>query len=156
VRLLGAQEVVFLRHDDGTLQPTLELRRELVRVIRHFKPEAVVTGDPTALFEGDEYINHPDHRAAAQSAIDAVLRRRRCLSYGLKMASHIASVMSLSATHKGPNVWVDITSTIEVKIEALRQHKSQMGDWDPAEMIHKWAAETGKERAWPTPNHSVA
>ena len=51
----------------------------------------------------------------------------------------------MSNTHK-PNVWVDITGTIGTKIEALRQHKSQMGDWDPAEMIRSWAAETGKEK----------
>ena len=58
---------------------------------------------------------------------------------------HRVRYVFVSSAHK-PNVWVDITSTIESKIEALRQHKSQMGDWDPAEMIRNWAAEAGKEK----------
>jgi len=145
-RVLGAKEVVFLRHDDGTLQPTLELRRELVRLIRRFKPEAVVTGDPTALFEGDEYINHPDHRAAAQAAIDAVAPAAAMpLLWPEDGEPHRVRYVFVSNAHR-PNVWVDITNTLEVKVEALRQHKSQMGDWDPAEMIRNWAAETGKEK----------
>ncbi|MFC2023843.1 PIG-L deacetylase family protein, partial [Chloroflexota bacterium] len=61
---LGVGEVVFLGYDDGQLVPSLELRRDLVRVIRKYKPEVVITGDPTRLFSGNGYINHPDHRAA--------------------------------------------------------------------------------------------
>jgi LmbE family N-acetylglucosaminyl deacetylase len=69
---LGVSEVVFLGYDDGQLQPTLELRRDLVRVVRQFRPEALVTMDPAILFVGDDYINHHDHRAAAQAALNAV------------------------------------------------------------------------------------
>jgi LmbE family N-acetylglucosaminyl deacetylase len=69
---LGVNDVVFLGYDDGQLQPTLELRRDLVRVIRQYKPEVVLTADPTRFFSGDRYINHPDHRAAGQAALDAV------------------------------------------------------------------------------------
>ena len=54
------------------LQPTIELRRELTRIIRQLKPDRVITGDPTAVLYGDEYINHPDHRAAAEAALYAV------------------------------------------------------------------------------------
>jgi LmbE family N-acetylglucosaminyl deacetylase len=145
-RVLGAKEVVFLLHDDGTLQPTLELRREIVRQIRRWKPEAVITGDPTALFEGDEYINHPDHRAAAQAAIDAVAPAAAMpLLWSEDGEPHRVRYVYVSNAHK-PNVWVDISSTLDKKIEALRQHKSQMGDWDPADMIRQWAAETGKEK----------
>src|SRR6478752_2765403 len=70
--VLGVQEVIFLGYADGTLQPTIELRRELTRIIRRLKPDRVITGDPTAVFYGTEYINHPDHRAAAEAAIYAV------------------------------------------------------------------------------------
>ncbi|MCG2769484.1 MAG: PIG-L family deacetylase, partial [Anaerolineae bacterium] len=62
---LGVSEVVFLGYDDGQLQPTLDLRRDLVRAIRLHKPEAVITWNPMRLFVRDDYINHPDHRAAA-------------------------------------------------------------------------------------------
>jgi LmbE family N-acetylglucosaminyl deacetylase len=71
-RVLGVREVFFLGYKDGVLEPTLELRRELTRLIRHLKPDRVVCGDPTAFFYGDEYINHADHRAAAEAAVTAV------------------------------------------------------------------------------------
>jgi LmbE family N-acetylglucosaminyl deacetylase len=57
--IAGVHEVVFLRQPDGLLQPTLELRKMLVREIRRYRPEVVVTGDPTVLWAGDDYINHP-------------------------------------------------------------------------------------------------
>lgn len=142
--ILGVGEVVFLGYDDGTLQPTIELRRDLVREIRRHKPEVIVCGDPTMLFVGSDYINHPDHRAAAQAALDAAAP---------------ACAMPLLWPEVGPphrvrqvyvhgnaeaNTWIDIGATIEQKIAALRAHRSQMGDWDPAEMIRMWAAETGQ------------
>src|SRR5512139_412526 len=70
-QIAGVQEVVFLREPDGLLQPTLELRKKIVREIRRFRPEVVVCGDPTIVWSGDDYINHPDHRAAATAALDA-------------------------------------------------------------------------------------
>jgi LmbE family N-acetylglucosaminyl deacetylase len=149
-QVLGVKDVVFLRHDDGTLQPTLELRRDLVRLIRYFKPEAVITEDPTALFYGDDYINHPDHRAAGQAAIDAVAPAAAMpLLWPEEGEPHRVRQMYVGGSDK-PNVWIDLSDTIEIKIEALRQHKSQMGEWDPSEMIRRWAAETGKEKglAW--------
>jgi LmbE family N-acetylglucosaminyl deacetylase len=145
-RVLGVKDVVFLRHDDGTLQPTLDLRRDLVRLIRYFKPEAVITEDPTALFYGDDYINHPDHRAAGQAAIDAVAPAAAMpLLWPEEGEPHRVRHVYVGGSDK-PNVWIDLSETIETKIEALRQHKSQMGDWDPADMIRQWAAETGKEK----------
>ncbi len=145
-RLLGVKEVVFLQRDDGMLQATLELRRELVRLIRYFKPETVITSDPTAMFMGDDYINHPDHRAAALAAIDAVAPASAMpLLWEEDGEPHRVRQVYVSSTQK-PNVWIDISGTIDTKVDALRQHKSQMGNWDPAEMIRSWAAETGKEK----------
>src|SRR4030042_2984391 len=71
-RIAGVNQVVFLHEPDGLLQPTLELRKKLVREIRKFKPEVVVCNDPTVLFPRNDYINHPDHRAAGIAALDAV------------------------------------------------------------------------------------
>jgi LmbE family N-acetylglucosaminyl deacetylase len=67
-RVLGVKNVVFLRHDDCALQPALDVRRELVREIRRFRPEVVICGDPQAWFYNDTYLNHPDHRAAGVAA----------------------------------------------------------------------------------------
>ncbi|MDY6878497.1 MAG: PIG-L deacetylase family protein, partial [Chloroflexota bacterium] len=71
-RFLGVREVVYLDHEDGSLEPTLALRRDLTRVIRHCRPDIVVCPDPTVRYYGDSYLNHPDHRAAGDAALDAV------------------------------------------------------------------------------------
>jgi LmbE family N-acetylglucosaminyl deacetylase len=71
-KVIGAAEVIFLREPDGLLQPTLELRKKIVREIRRFRPEVVIAGDPTIVWAGSDYINHPDHRAAATAALDAI------------------------------------------------------------------------------------
>jgi len=144
--ILGVSEVVFLGHDDDQLEPTLELRRELVRAMRQYKPEVVITGDPTRLFRNGDYINHADHRAAAQAALDAAAP-----ASGLPLlwpevgAPHRVSRLYVHGTDQA-NEWVDVTETIDLKIEALKQHASQLGDWDPTEMVKEWSAEVGKEK----------
>lgn len=153
-RVVGAREVIFLRHPDGLLQPTLELRRQLVREIRRFKPEVVVCGDPTVVWAGNDYINHPDHRAAALAALEAVFpaagqpRLFADLAEEGLMAHKTRKVYA--SVWEGADLFVNIEETIEVKIEALRAHKSQMRGWDPAETLRKWAAEAarGKEMAY--------
>ena len=70
--ITGVTNLVFLRQPDGMLEATMELRKILVREIRRFKPEVVVCGDPTVTLASETYINHPDHRAAAIAAVDAV------------------------------------------------------------------------------------
>jgi LmbE family N-acetylglucosaminyl deacetylase len=141
---LGVHDVLFLGYDDGVLQPTLELRRDLVDAIRKHRPEVVLTGDPTRMFSGVRYINHPDHRAAAQAAVDAVWP-----ASGLPLlwpelgAPHRPRKVYIYGNNE-PNEWVDISETIDQKISALKQHASQMGDWDPTERIKEWSAETGK------------
>jgi LmbE family N-acetylglucosaminyl deacetylase len=132
--IAGVKEVVFLREPDGLLQPTLELRKKLVREIRRFKPEVVVTGDPTVVWAGDDYINHPDHRAAATAALDA--------AFPAAGQPHVFEELEEEglAAHKIRNLFVNIDETIEIKLEALRAHKSQMKDWDPSEMVREWAA----------------
>src|SRR5260370_11676547 len=71
-RLLGVKETIFLRYEDGMLEPSIGLRRELTRLIRRHRPETVVCGDPTMRFFGTTYMNHPDHRVAADVGLDAV------------------------------------------------------------------------------------
>ncbi len=153
-RIAGASEVIFLREPDGLLQPTLELRKKLVREIRRFRPEVIVAGDPTVVWAGEDYINHPDHRAAAQAAIDAAFPAAGQPNLFEELAeegltAHKPRKVYVTVWEKG-DVYVDISETIEVKTAALRAHKSQMRDWDPTEMIHQWAAEAakGKEMAY--------
>jgi LmbE family N-acetylglucosaminyl deacetylase len=143
---LGVSNVVFLGYDDGQLQPTLDLRRDLVRAVRQYKPEVVVAWDPRRWYGDDDYINHPDHRAAAQAALDAVAPASSMpLLWPETGAPHQVRQVYIFGKDQ-PNTWVDITETIEQKIAALKQHASQLGEWDPTEMIKGWSAETGKEK----------
>ena len=153
-RVVGVDEVVFLGYPDCEVEPTMALRRDLVREIRRFRPDTVVCFDPTRLFVGDGYINHPDHRAVAQAAIDAVaptagmpLAFEELREQGLE-PHRVKEV--LVASNSESNVWIDISETIELKIEALRRHASQFPDgWDPSEMICEWAAESGEQAEVP-------
>ena len=145
---LGVSDVVFLGYDDGQLQPTLDLRRDLVRAIRRYKPEIVITGDPTRVFSGDRYINHPDHRAASLAALDAVAPASAMpLLWPDVGAPHRVRQVYVYGSDQA-NVWVDITEVMDLKIAALKQHASQMGDWDPTERIKGWNAEVGKEKGY--------
>lgn len=142
---LGVSDIVFLGYDDGQLQPTLDLRRDLVHLIRQHKPEVILTSDPTTLFRSDRYINHPDHRAAGQAALDAVAPAAAMpLLWPEVGEPHRVRKVYIYGNSE-PNEWIDITGTIERKIAALKQHASQMGDWDPTERIKGWNAEVGQE-----------
>jgi len=147
-RIAGASEVIFIREPDGMLESTIELRKRLVREIRRFRPEVVICGDPTIVWAGDDYINHPDHRAAASAALDATFPAagQPRLFEELAAEGFLAhKPRKVYVTSWGAaDVYVNIDETIEVKITALRAHKSQMKEWDPEESIRKWAGESAK------------
>jgi LmbE family N-acetylglucosaminyl deacetylase len=152
--VVGVREVVFLREPDGLLAATLELRRKLVREIRRFKPEVIVCGDPTVVWSGENYINHPDHRAAALAALEAAFPAagQPHLFEELEqegLTAHKIRKVYVSVWENA-DIFVNIDETIAKKIEALRAHKSQMGDWDPEPSLREWAAERakGKEMAY--------
>jgi LmbE family N-acetylglucosaminyl deacetylase len=149
-RVLGVAEVVFLGYEDGMLEPSLALRRDLTRVIRQHRPDAVVCGDPTMRYYGNSYLNHPDHRVAADVALDAVFPSAETrlifpelLDEGLE-PHHVGQVFIHGASR--PDTFVDIADVLDIKLAALREHKSQLGPWDPAEMITEWAREQGRRR----------
>jgi LmbE family N-acetylglucosaminyl deacetylase len=146
--VVGVHDVVYLREPDGMLEATIALRKRLVREIRRFKPDTVIVGDPTVVWTGGDYINHPDHRAAALAAIDAIFPAAGQPNLFEELAeegltAHKPYKVYVMTWDKA-EVFVNITSTIDLKIESLRQHKSQLKDWNPAEEVRKWAAETAK------------
>lgn len=143
-RIAGANEVIYLREPDGMLVATLELRKKLVREIRRFRPEVVITGDPTRVWTGNSYINHPDHRAASAAALDAVFPAAGQPNLFEEIAeegfqAHKPRKVYVT-TWDEADVYVNIEETIDTKIAALRAHKSQMRDWDPEPRIKEWAA----------------
>ena len=147
-KITGVQDVVFLKEPDGMLQPTLELRKKLVREIRRFCPEVVMCGDRTVIFAGETYINHPDHRAAATAALDATFPAagqpnlfQELEEEGLK--AHKPRKVYVTGWNQS-DLYVNIEETIDIKVAALRAHKSQMRDWDPEPRIKEWASERAK------------
>lgn len=144
--LLGVREVVFLRYEDQGLEDTPEFRKEIVRLIRKYRPEIVVTSDPYR-----RYLWHRDHRITGQVVLDAVF------PYARDLYAYPDLLQEGLQPHKVKEVWLwtimtdinhrsDITDTFDIKIRALKCHASQVGDNrfpELEERLREWA----KERA---------
>lgn len=148
--VLGITQTVFLRHPDGELEPTMDLRKELTRLIRKYKPDVVLSGNPEAWFYGSEYINHPDHRAAARAACEAVfpsagsrLMFADLLAEGFE--PHEVKCLYVHGVDH-PDTWVDISGTIEDKVAALQKHVSQVSVDDVDKWMREWAKEEAKDK----------
>ena len=131
--VLGVHEVNFLGYEDGYLVPDLELRRDVTRIIRRERPDILVTCDPRNLFFGDIRINHPDHRAAGQVVLDAAFPAAGNPLFYPELLSeeglqpHNVKEVWASLTQE-PNIHMDVTELWEIKIRALYEHKSQIGE----------------------------
>lgn len=148
--VLGVKETIFLRYPDGELEPSLALRKDLTRLIRRFKPDVVLTGNPQGWFYGNEYINHPDHRAAAQAACEAVFPSAgtRLIFADLLSAGYEPHEVRRLYIHgvENPDTWVDISETLDLKIKALQQHASQVPLEEVGKWLTDWAAEEAKDK----------
>ena len=133
-RVLGVTDVVFLGRPDQGLEDTSDFRRDLVRQIRRFRPEVVVTADPYR-----RYIWHRDHRITGQVALDAVFPfARDHLAYPELLAEGLEPHKVKEMLFWGAdevNLRLDITNLFDRKIEALRRHESQVGQYDSPEWI---------------------
>ena len=144
--ILGVREVVFLRYPDQGLEDTPEFRKEIVRLIRTYRPDTVVAVDSYG-----RYIDHRDHRIAARVTLDAIFPYASgthsypdLLEEGLQ--PHRVKEVLICGT-RDPNYYVDITDTIDVKIAALRCHKSQVGDGPRAEeWMRQWARSSAERQ----------
>jgi LmbE family N-acetylglucosaminyl deacetylase len=147
--ILGVKELILLGYTDGTLEPTLGLRRDLTRVIRRFRPDIVVCGDPTVRWYGHEYLNHPDHRAVASAALDAVFPSSETsaifpelLAEGL--TPHKVKQVFITGALE-PDVYVEIGATLGAKCRALKAHRSQVGKGEWVDQLLKaWALRDGR------------
>lgn len=148
---VGVKDVRFLGYPDGTLQPTLELRRDLTRILREKRPDVVVTMDPTMIIaRSGNYINHPDHRAAGEAAMYAVFPSSETRPIFPELLDegyepHKVKRVYLMLTNEPTHV-TDISNSFEQKAAALRHHESQFGDETDRiiEMIGNWNAEAGE------------
>ena len=127
-RVLGVTGHQVLGHGDGELENDLALRGELVTVIRRVRPEVVICPDPTAVFFGQSYFNHHDHRVVGFATLDAVSPAAASPHYfPAAGGAHAVATVLLSGTLE-PDVWVDISDALDVKAEALLCHQSQLGE----------------------------
>ncbi|HEX2195838.1 MAG TPA: PIG-L deacetylase family protein [Actinomycetota bacterium] len=130
--ILGVAELVWLDYPDGYVEYTLDLRRDLARVFRRYRPHRYMVMDPTPTID-DRFINHPDHRAVGQASLDVTLTAGttpghfpELLDEGLEPWRDLREVWIMGPAG-GPRV-VDVTATIDRKIEALMCHRSQVGE----------------------------
>ena len=148
-KAIGVKGFVFLGHQDGELEVTMKLRGQVCRVIREHRPDVVFTNDPWG-----HYQMHPDHRTAGWAALDGIIAARDHLFFpeqlrGGKLKKHRVSRVLLFGT-RDPNVWFDISATMDKKIDALTAHVSQLGGRRGfAGRMRWWAKNTGS--AWDLP-----
>jgi len=141
---VGVTDVRFLGHPDGRIQPTLELRRDISRVIREVRPQRVVCQSPERNFRS-VYASHPDHLAAGEAALCAVYPDARnpfahpeLLDQGIEPWTVPEVWMMTGMT---PDVHVDITDVIDRKIKALLCHASQIDNPDAMDtLLRQWGA----------------
>ena len=152
VKAVGGKSVEFLGYPDGELEVTMQLKRDVVKVIRSFKPDVVITMDPSMLYSAARgFINHPDHRAAGQTALDAVFPLARDhLTFPELFASgykpHKTKTILLTNFDKS-NFVMDITKTFDKKIAALKAHASQIQDIDSVRQWMRQIAEAAGAKA---------
>lgn len=132
-KILGVENITFLGYPDGYLISDINLRRDITRIIRTIRPDVLVTCDPQTLFTTNGGINHPDHRAAGMATLDAVFPAARDHLYFIdlwkdeKLDPHIVREVWVCGTLQ-PDIVLDVTENWETKIQALYEHKSQIGD----------------------------
>lgn len=149
-KALGVEEVIFLGQPDGQIRNTIELREMIVRQIRTYKPDLVITHDPTSRIVANQYPNHTDHRVVGDTVLDAVfpLARDR-----LNFPEHEAEGLEPHKTFdvflvftNEPNMWVDVSDTLDTQIKALLEHKSQIGEPEALEKRVRERAELRAEK----------
>jgi LmbE family N-acetylglucosaminyl deacetylase len=126
--VIGIAGLESLCYPDGGLVDDAEFQSALVAAVRRFRPEVVLCPDPTAVFFGQEYFNHRDHRVTGLAVLDAVAPAAALPHYFPEAGpAHQVSTVLMSGTLE-PDVWVDISTTVGRKGEAVGCHRSQFPD----------------------------
>ena len=147
--VLGVAGVTFLGEVDGHLEVNLDTRRKVCREVRRLRPDVIVAPDPQRLWSGTGYINHSDHKAAGALALSAVMPdspTRLMFTELLDEGLEPFEVPALWLVSPEPDTFVDITETMQVKLEALRRHESQ-GTAESEPWVRLRAEETAAQAA---------
>ncbi len=134
--IIGFRGVEFLGLEDGEVEDNEPLRRELVRRIRLVRPDVVVAIDPLTVIYENSYVNHRDHRQLGMALLDSLYPMASNAAYfpeqvdeGL-LPHKVPELLLTKSNH--PNYFVDVTDLLDVRIEALRCHRSQLRLWPDA------------------------
>ena len=144
--VLGVQNVVMLGFEDGYLEPTLDARKAIAREIRRWRPDVVITHDATQRTVADFYIQHPDHLAVGEIVMRSINpdASSRLMFPELEqdegLEKFLPNALLLGSFFEG-NCFVDITETVERKLEALLKHACQIADPDG---LSSWARDQFK------------
>jgi LmbE family N-acetylglucosaminyl deacetylase len=146
---LGVSEIVHLGYPDGYLTPSLDLRRDIVRQIRRYRPDLVITLNPVRRQDGNPFIGHPDHLATGEATLAAVYPAARDrLNFPELIAEGLEPWKVRQVLVSGverPNLFLDVSSTFETGLEALFCHVSQISDRAAVEeRVRQRAAEVGE------------
>jgi LmbE family N-acetylglucosaminyl deacetylase len=154
-KVVGVENVIFLREPDGMVENTLALRKRLVRELRRFKPEVVFSDDPTLMFTPQARINHPDHRAVGCATVDAIFPAVGQPHFFEELAAEgltAHKVRKVYVMSRGQGeTFINITDTIDLKLQALKAHVSQVGEMANLEQfLRERSAQlgAGKEMAY--------
>lgn len=143
--VLGLASVEHLGYPDGEVEDDAALRTRLVEIVRRVRPEALVAPDPTAVFFGDAYVNHRDHRKLGWAVLDSIVPAASPLYVPEAGPAHQVALLLLSGTLE-PDAWVDVARALDRKVAAVACHESRLGG-DPAlvaELLQHRAAEEGR------------
>ena len=145
--VLGVSEIVHLGYPDGYLTPSLDLRRDITRQIRRFRPDLVLTQNPQRRLDHNPFIGHPDHLATGEATLASVYPAARdrlnfpeLLEEGLEPWK-VRQVLLMGVEQ--PNLWVDVAGTFEVGLDALRRHASQVDGQDVESRVRERAEVMG-------------
>jgi len=149
-KVLGLKDVVFLGYPDSYLEPTLDLRRDIVRAIRLHKPDVVIVSSPARDINAGYYLGHPDHFAAGEAALSAVYpaaRDRMTFPELIKEGLEPHNVREVWVSGGGDNSdqFVDIEAYMDKAVEALKAHKSQVDQEHAGDWFRQGRMETGKK-----------
>lgn len=156
MEVLGVKDVMFLRNRDAELVADLDLRKQITRAIRTFRPDAMVCQDPAARYFG-RYIQHPDHIAMGEATLAAIYPSARdrltfpdLLDEGLE--PHKVREVYVASGSERADHFIDTGQYLEKKAQAIRAHESQFDDWDPIDILKRWARDTAaiaRQKSYP-------
>ena len=147
--LLGVTDIVHFDYPDGYLQPTLELRRDITRQIRRFRPDLVITQNPQRRLDHNPFIGHPDHLATGEATLASVYPAARDhlnfpeLWTDEGLAPWKVRQVLLTGVEE-PNLWLDVGETFETGMAAILAHTSQVDPDDVTERMRERARLTGE------------